>query len=100
MTTVTVSQNDLDKNIYRGNTNIDGVILDGTVTAITDYSFILCTNLKSITITDNVISIGSYAFQNCYKLNNIQFNNTYRFTDFITATQHLFIIIIAANYCV
>ena len=40
---------------------------DGSVTSIGDSAFYECKNLTSITIPDGVTSIGSGAFEFCYK---------------------------------
>ncbi|MDD7350979.1 MAG: leucine-rich repeat domain-containing protein, partial [Clostridia bacterium] len=37
-------------------------------TKVADYGFINCTNIESITLNDEVITIGSHAFRNCSTL--------------------------------
>ncbi len=52
---------------------VTDVVLDDTVTAISDYAFSNCSNLKSITLPDGLTSIGNYAFSNCNSLQSIAF---------------------------
>lgn len=67
---------------------IDGM----TVIQIWDYSFSLCTNLRSVIIPDSVINIGAGAFEQCEKLNHIEIPMTiehigeYAFSDCINLT--------------
>ena len=51
--------------------NIKSVTISNGVTSIGKYAFYYNENLKSITIPDGLTSIGSAAFSNCYKLANI-----------------------------
>ena len=61
---------------YKGkmpaNTKI--VLADGTVN-ITDYAFLGCENLTSITIPNSVTSIGNLAFKGCKNLTSISIPN-------------------------
>ena len=50
---------------------IPGDIDGRSVTAIGEYAFIRCTNLKSITLPDSVTSIGKFAFCSCTSLERI-----------------------------
>ncbi len=51
---------------------IESVYLPATVTALGDYAFSGCGNLKSVDLFDSSIkSLGKYAFRNCYKLSEI-----------------------------
>lgn len=52
-------------NLYSVYSLIRGVIFDDNVTSIRDFAFIECTGITSITIPDNITSIGQYAFENC-----------------------------------
>ena len=56
-------------NTYSGIVSIPAsVVYDGntyTVTAIGDYAFVGCTNLKGIKITERTTKIGNYAFSGC-----------------------------------
>ena len=44
------------------------LVIPNTVTEIKPYAFLECTSLRSVTIGDSVTSIGTSAFQYCYKL--------------------------------
>ncbi len=56
-----------DANVFRGNTEIETVILPVYVTEIPAYAFEGCTNLKQV-IAYGVTSIGAYAFKGCTSL--------------------------------
>ena len=49
---------------------------DGSVKTIGDYSFYVCTNLKSIIIPNSVTRIGKYAFGGCSTLESINLPNS------------------------
>ncbi|HZK24881.1 MAG TPA: leucine-rich repeat domain-containing protein, partial [Oscillospiraceae bacterium] len=54
---------------HTANTTIETVVLPDNITAIGNYAFAQCTNLKgNVTIPNSVISIGDGAFENCNKL--------------------------------
>ena len=48
---------------------------DGSVTAIGDAAFTLCTSLTSVTIPDSIISIGDYSFAYCSSLISVIIGN-------------------------
>ena len=50
--------------------------IPNTVTKLGDYSFDWCTNLSSITLSENMKEIGNKCFQHCYKLSSIQIPNS------------------------
>ena len=52
---------------------LPSMINDLPVRRIGDGTFQMCTNITSVTIPDNVISISDYAFCNCSKLTNFLF---------------------------
>ncbi len=57
----------ISANAFRGNTEIETVILPVYVTEIPAYAFEGCTNLKQV-IAYGVTSIGDYAFKGCTSL--------------------------------
>ena len=60
-------------NAYR--TQINQVVVGGTVTSIGNWAFYGCTNLNSVTIGDNVHSIGNEAFGACGGITRIYIPN-------------------------
>ena len=58
-------------NLYLNNQPIDNLEIPTGVTAIGNFAFEKCTNLKSIIIPDTVTSLGNYVFYGCRYLKNI-----------------------------
>ena len=64
----TIKKSDTDAT-HTANTTIETVVLPDNITAIGNYAFAQCINLKgNVTIPNSVISIGDGAFENCNKL--------------------------------
>ena len=59
-----------NKNIYLNNELVTSVVIPDRVKTIPSYSFYHCSNLTSITIHDNVTSIGKSAFDDTAWYNN------------------------------
>jgi hypothetical protein len=55
---------EIAKNIFRGNTAIESVYIPDTVRQIWDEVFKDCTNLKEVRLSENLVFIGSRAFNN------------------------------------
>ena len=66
---VTSSRLPIVKNIYEN--GVGTMYISGKQIIIPDYAFQGCRNLTSITIPDNVTSIGHYAFSGCSSLTSI-----------------------------
>ena len=62
----------IDENAFRGNENIEQVIIPGTVTAIGDSAFYGCTRLKKVTLSEGLLMIGNKAFYKCSALSSIK----------------------------
>ena len=61
-----------DYNTYTGNAlNLETVILDNKMQAISPYLFYGCKNLKEVKINSSITSIENYAFCNCSSLTSI-----------------------------
>ena len=60
-----------DINNYHNRGRIRKVEIGDNVTSIGTYAFQQCYSLTSITIPDGVTSIGTYVFQNCYSLTSL-----------------------------
>ncbi len=56
-------------------TNLTSVIIPDNVVSIHDYAFWTCSELTSVTIGNGVTDIGVNAFSLCEKINNIKFGN-------------------------
>ena len=56
--------------------NLTSIILPDNAISIDDKSFYYCTSLKSIVIPDSVTSIGVYAFRSCRSLSSIVIPNS------------------------
>ena len=53
--------------LYLNNQKVTNLIIPETITKIKDYTFYGCKSLTSVTIHDNVTSIGEEAFDDCNK---------------------------------
>ncbi len=53
---------------------VPSVVGDKLVTGIADGAFKDCTDIKSITLSENIVSIGADAFRGCTSLNSLYFN--------------------------
>ena len=62
--------------IFRGNKNIQKIILPEKITLIESLAFYSCSSLKSIIIPNNVIKIGYRAFSDCISLETIIIPNS------------------------
>jgi len=56
---------------YSQRENVTSVIVSNDVTSIGRYAFYGCNNLTSVSLPDGLISIGNYAFQSCANLISI-----------------------------
>lgn len=61
------------KNLYLNNVLIEDLVIPTTITTINPIVF-YGGNFKSLTISENVVEIGEYAFAECLKLTEINFN--------------------------
>ena len=57
-------------------TETTSITLSDTITSIGSYAFYYCSSLTSITIPNSVTSIGKYAFYNCSNLTSITLPDT------------------------
>lgn len=67
---------EIKQNAFRGCTNLKSLTLPNNISKIEDYTFYYCTNLEEIIIPDGVTSIGQNAFSNCESLESIVFPNS------------------------
>ena len=58
-------------NAFKNNTGITSVTIPDNVTSIGDFAFQGCTNLDNLTIPTKVLTIGSGSFTNCTKLHEV-----------------------------
>lgn len=64
------------RNNQHNRSRIQKVIIGENVTTIGTYAFYNCYSLESITISDSVTSIGTCAFQYCYNLTSITISDS------------------------
>ena len=62
----------IDKEAF-ANTNVEFVVVPGSVKLIGDRAFANCENLSSVVILEGVEILGNNVFDNCKKLTNIKF---------------------------
>ncbi len=60
---------------FQGEVGLRQINLPSGLTVIKDYSFAGCSNLVSVSIPDNVMSIGEYAFKDDIRLSSISFGS-------------------------
>ena len=60
--------NSLNKNLFLSDELITDLVIPEGVTAIPDYAFYHCDDIKSVTLPEGVTSIGSSAFNGCTNL--------------------------------
>jgi len=63
-------------NAFRGFLELKSVTIGKSVTCIGDYAFKDCNSLESITIGNSVTSIGNYAFYSCTSLTSLTLGNS------------------------
>ena len=56
--------------------NIKNIVLSEEMTSIGDYAFSECSNLEEISIPENITSVGENAFLNCDALKKINYAGT------------------------
>lgn len=61
----------IDENAFRGCSSISTVTMFDNITSIGSYAFFTCSGLTSVTIPDSVTSIGDLAFEGCSGLTSI-----------------------------
>ena len=66
----------INKNAFKGRTELTKVVIPDTVTTIEFSAFQGCTGLESVVMGNNVTYIGSSAFNGCTKLSDITIPDT------------------------
>ncbi|MBE6601550.1 MAG: leucine-rich repeat domain-containing protein [Ruminococcaceae bacterium] len=66
----------VDKWAIDCDTAVTSVTLRDNTVGIGDFAFSSCSHLESITLPNSVTSIGKYAFYNCSSLTSITFQGT------------------------
>lgn len=70
---LTVSKNMVEIGGFRGMNRLETVIIpeDSLATAVADWAFAECFNLKNISLPQTVTQIGDFAFSQCHSLSDI-----------------------------
>ena len=63
-------------NFYINNIEIKDLVISNDVTTIGEYAFYNCKGFTSVTIGNNVTSIGKYAFEHCEGLTSVTIGNS------------------------
>ena len=66
----------IETNAFYGCTNLTGVSIPDSITAIGNFSFSGCTSLTNVVIGNGVTSIGNWAFANCSHLVSVEFGSS------------------------
>lgn len=69
-TVVITSGNSISKDAFKDCYGLTSITLPENIKSIGDYAFYNCSSLTSITIPDGVTSIGDYAFRYCNNIKN------------------------------
>lgn len=59
------------KKLYLNGELLTELIIPDSITAISPYAFLGCTELSKVVLNDNVTSIGDYAFWNCGNITSV-----------------------------
>ena len=62
--------------LYINGEEVTDLVIPNTVTAIGNYAFYGCNNLKSVSIPNTITSIGDYAFSGCNSLKSLTIPNS------------------------
>lgn len=88
---ITMTVQKIQPYICYGNTFIENLTC-GNDGAIAEYAFYGCTNMKTVSLGENITAIGNYSFQNCFSLqllvipNSVKELGTYAFSGCISLT--------------
>ena len=61
----------INKNVFKGCTNLKSITIPNSITSIGDYTFYNCSSLTLVTIPKSVTNIGKEAFYGCSSLNSV-----------------------------
>ena len=69
---IITGEDSIDKMAFSGCSSLTSISIPNNVTSIGDYAFSGCSSLTSILIPNNVTSIGDYAFSGCSSLTSLE----------------------------
>ena len=73
---VTINSGDIPGYAFRGCSSLTSITIGNNVTSIGDSAFYGCSSLASITIPDSVTSIDNFAFYDCSSLTSVFYKGT------------------------
>ncbi len=69
------------RNFFLGNSRVTDLVIPAGVTEIKPYSFYRCNSLNSVTMSDDILTVGMFAFQNCENLTAVNFSSNLTYID-------------------
>lgn len=66
----------IDDSAFKGKSSITSVTMGDNITSMGTKVFSSCTSLTSITLSENLSAIGDYAFEGCSKLSSVSVPNS------------------------
>ncbi len=69
------------RNFFLGNSRVTDLVIPAGVTEIKPYSFYRCNSLNSVTMSDDIQTIGMFAFESCENMTAVNFSSNLTYID-------------------